>query len=156
MALKLPVRSLPTVQIKHKLPDYLAGGKECYVEIDARPGGPVNPAFAAGMDNVLIQARTRMKQLEAITDPAESVAKDLEFSRATARDRIAVLHDACVIEWRSNILNDGLPIECTRDNFIALSEARVPEVAELFSVLLKAVLQAGKDIQKEQAATVKN
>lgn len=154
--MKLPERELPLVTFRRRLPDYLAGGKECFLEVEARAGGAVNPAYVAGAEAIAMKARVMDAQVARIADDAER----LEAGRANALQivaaRFALIHDACVIGWRSNILDDDRPVEATRANFLALADVRVPEISAAMVALEKAILDAGADMLKAHEALLKN
>lgn len=157
--LKLPKRELPAVTFRRELPDYLSGGKEpCFIEIEARAGGLVNPAYVSRMEQVYKRARVMDRKAEAISDDPEGfVETNWKNSIEAARARLAVLYDACVIGWESNILDGDDVIECTRDTFLALSEVKgVPEITRAVTDFETACLKAGSVQAQSDEDEVKN
>jgi len=154
--LKLPSREIPMVQFRRELPEYLAGGKPCFIEVDARAAGVVNLEYMAGIEENVVLARISGRRSEKMDDPAQQVRAEHAGTMAAIRGRFAVLHDACIIAWRCNILSDGAPIACDRDTFLALAEVRVPEIAAAIADLERECILAGELVKEDQDATVKN
>lgn len=144
--MKLKARDLPTLTIRKALPAFLAGGDACYIEVDARPGGAVNTAYLAGMEQASLNSRTRIRMLGKVEDDAEHVAKDREYTIAIVKDWLAVVYDTCVMAWRSNVLDDGKLIAPTRENFMDLAEERVPELATALAEIRGEILKAGEEM----------
>lgn len=153
---KLAQRDLPAVNFRRDLPAYLAGGEPCHIGIDGRAAGAINPAYMAGMEALTLKARAIDRKADRITDDDEFVRARSEGAKVVARDRLGVLYDACVISWQTNILDDGKPAACTRENFLALAEAKVPEIAKAILDFERECLQAGADILAEAGQTEKN
>lgn len=153
---KLARREIPVVTFRRDLPAYLAGGEPAYIEVDARAGGSVNPVWTEGAEQITIRARIMDAKSEQITDPEGKVRQRHKDALAIGRDRFGLLYDACVIEWRSNILDDGKPIECTRATFMALLDERVPELARAFADLEREVTEAGRAVIEADRAIEKN
>lgn len=161
MALKLPERDLPLVAFRRVLPEYLALGCECFIEIDARAGGAINAPYVAAVEKVALAARVMDRQVNRISDQDdEFVAKNDANVREAIRRGIGARYDHCVIEWRSNITTEGdagpEPIECNRANFVALHEERIPELSKALDDFAEAVESAGQIIAEEDEATIKN
>lgn len=161
MALRLRKREIPTVEFRRELPDWLADGEPCFIEIEARAGGSINPAYMEGMEQVGMRARVLDRKAERITDDDEFVQTNFGNVRASIRLRLGALYDACVIEWRSNIVeldekDKPRPIVCDRERFLALTEARVPEIARAIEAFESECLEAGRIIRETDEATAKN
>lgn len=148
MGLKLRKREIPVVSFRRDLPDWLADGAPCFIEIDGRAGGLVNPEYVAGMEQMGLRAQVMDRKAGRIEDDAEFVERNRANIRETMRHRLGVLYDACVIDWRSNIINDDAPITCSRENFLALAEVKVPEIAMALKAFEAECLKAGKIIHK--------
>lgn len=153
--LKLRSRDLPNVKFRRALPEYLANGP-CFIEVDARAGGAANPAYAAGQERLYIQARIADRGLEKITDDKAHVETNWANMTDILRARLGLMYDACVIEWRCNILNDDVPVVCDRGTFLELADAKVPEIAAAIQDLEKAIMEAGAALQAETQAVIKN
>ena len=155
--LNLPKRDIPSIEFRRELPDFLAGGDPCYIEIDARAAGEVNIAYVEGMEQVALKFAVMSRGEAKIEDDEELVHASLENTKSIGRDRFRVLYDTCVIEWRSNMLDQGKPIICNRENFIALSEVKaMPEISDALVAFEKECREAGKVILKSDEDTVKN
>jgi len=155
--LKLKSRDLPLIMFRREMPAFLGpDGETCYIEIDARAGGAVNPAYQAKLEQLGKLARVMQKKVVKITNEDEQV--DFEFDGTIDLNLkwFGVIYDTCVIEWRSNIINDDAPIVCNRENFLALTEVRVPELAKALADFKAATEEAAKDVEKDDAATIKN
>lgn len=155
--MKLQQREIPLVTFRRDLPDFLAGGEPCYIEIEARAGGYVNPAYVKAMEDLQIAARIMDRKRAALeNDPEAFVRAAHDDPRVIGRMRFGVLYDTCILAWRTNILDDGKPAETTRANFIALAEAPVGEIATMLFDLEKEIIAAGNLLKEDQDATVKN
>lgn len=162
MNLNLRPRDTALINFRRDLPDFLSDGAPCFIEIDARPGGAVNPVYMAGMDNLRLKQQIIDRQYAARQDEkdADEIARIEQRHeagiRAFLRDRAALLYDACVIEWRSNILDGKAPIVCDRERFLGLFEARVPEIATALVEFEVECLEAGRIVAQRDEDLEKN
>ena len=155
--MKLPRREMPVVTFRRELPAFLAGGDPCFIYVEARAGGVINMAYVQAMEDLRMRAAILDKRREEVKDPAALIEARHADATAIAIARFAALFDACVIEWKTNMLDDGKPMACTRENFIALFEEKaVPELSTALLALEVEVLSAGKIVAAEQDATLKN
>lgn len=158
--LKLNKRELPTVEFRAVLPEWLGPGGECFIEVDARAGGPINPAYIAATEKLMLKARVMERTSKKITDDEKFVTSDSKNAKAIGRGRFENLYDACVIDWRSNIqteTDNGVEnITCDRATFIALTEQTVPEIAKAMTDLEAEILAAGKLIEEDDEGLEKN
>ena len=149
--LNLRKRELPAVEKRYDLPLYLAGedSKECYLKFEARAAGRVNPLYTAAVEQNAKRIRVRQMLADQIREdtsatPEAYVDATYEGVKQSGRDRLTALYDACMINWSSNILNGDAVIEASRENFLALAEARVPEIADALADFEKACNEAGE------------
>lgn len=159
MSLKLKAREIPLVTFRRKLPEYLGPGGECFIEVDARAGGVVNIAYSAASEQLMLSARVKDRTTQKLTDDdAAFIAAQDAAVRSIYLDRFGVLYDTCVIDWRTNIVDadTGKPLACDRATFLALYEARVPEIGAAMVALEKAALEAGAAVLAEDEATLGN
>lgn len=156
MGLKLKARELPMVEFRAVLPEWLGPGEECFIEFDARAGGAINGAYVAAIEQLTLKARVMDMKAGKIEDDEAHVKADHSHRLAVAEGRFAAVYDTCVIGWRSNIMDGDAPIICDRANFIALTKERIPEIAAALQKLEKQIVAAGKIIEADDAATVKN
>ena len=76
---------------------------------------------------------------------------------AIGREMMGVLYDACVIEWRSNIVDGDAPITCDRERFLALADVvAVPEIASALREFAEEAIRVGKAIAEDDEQTEKN
>lgn len=169
--MRLATREIAQVLFRHELPGYLAKEAPAWIEIDARAGGLVNAEFMAGMDALNMQAAIMDKQAGAFEKLAYE-AKDAKTrddllrqmgerqhanNLSIVRARYGMIYDTCILAWRTNVLSDGKPIECNRDNFLELLEVRgVPELKMALTLFETEVLNAGKVVYEQDTDTVKN
>jgi len=150
-------RETPTITFRRALPDYLADGEKCFIEIEARAAGPVNPKYIAGIEQNIVNARVMDRKAAKIEDDEEFVKANRENNRRAAKQRVATLYDACVIEWASNMLDGDERIECSRENFIALAEVRgVPELTKALQEFESECIKAGAVMSEADEELVKN
>lgn len=153
---KLAVREIPVVTFRRALPAYLAGGEPAFIEINARAAGAVNPAYTAGSEALLIRVKVAEAKAAAILDAAERAEARHAMALEIAEARFALLFDACVIDWRSNILDDGKPIKTTPRNLVELVKARDKWVADALRDFERECLAAGEAILKADGETLGN
>ena len=157
MGLKLRPRDIPHFTFRRDLPEYLADGSACYIEIDARAGGPLNPGYVTGMDAVGSRGKVMDRKLKAEGDPEKYVDLERRERDAIGREMMGVLYDACVIEWRSNIVDGDAPITCDRERFLALADVvAVPEIASALREFAEEAIRVGKAIAEDDEQTEKN
>lgn len=173
MSLKLKSRELPMVTFRRVLPEFLGPGKgrasigkdadpvECFIEIDARAGGAVNPEHVSLIEKSMLNARVMTRKGDKIEDDNDFIVQDHENALAINRQRFAALYNGCVIEWRSNIQveNDEggtTDITCDLEAFLDLADVRVPEIASALVDFEKEVMVAGTDLVKDDKDMVKN
>ena len=159
MPLKLKTREIPLVKFRRLFPELLGPGGECFFEVEARAGGPVNIAFTAGTDRLTLAARVKDRGYRNEADDTAYIAAQDVAVREIIRERFGMLFDTCVIEWRCNIVDadTGKPIICDRATFIALLEVDAwPEITNAMIEVETAILKAGLAVMEEDAATLKN
>ncbi len=135
----------PAVKFRVDLPAWMEPKGAAFLEIDARPAGRINTAFMAAQEEVQF---------------ARKVAGDDDYKakREFGQAWIGMLFDTCVIEWRTNLINDetGQPLPCDRATFIELADVRVAEISRAFVDFQTAILDAGTRAIEETEAAVKN
>lgn len=164
MPIRLRKRELPSVKFRRVLPEYLGPGGECFIEIEARPAGSLNPAYVAAVEDVMRGFRLTSRKLEKLNkadDDAGFVAADEKAAMEVTRNRWGALYDACVIGWTSNIQTEDdngntAAITCDRATFLALTEERIPTIANALIDFEAACKDAGKAIQEDDEALAKN
>ena len=91
MPLKLRTREIPLVKFRRVLPEFLGPGGECFFEVDARAGGLVNIAYAAGRERVILAAKVMDRGYWEEKDDATWVAANDAAKRQGIRDMIGVM-----------------------------------------------------------------
>lgn len=153
---KLRQREIPAVVFRRELPEHLADGP-CFIEINARAGGAINPEYLAGVEALSMRAAILDRRLERIEDDETFVKTQRENAKEVGALRFKALYDACVIDWDSNILDDGKPIECSRGNFLELTKTRgIPEITSALMDLEAECLAAGRAISEADEEAEKN
>ena len=163
MALRLKKRELPLVNFRRTLPAFLGpeGADECFIEFKARAGGSINPELVKLSEEAKLQARVMIRKNAKIEDDEESIRADADTANEISLGRFAVLYDACIISWKSNIQvfdddGKGSDINCNKASFIELCDIPVPEIAHAITDLEKEIMDAGKVVKEEDDKTVKN
>lgn len=157
MGLNLRKREIPLVTFRRDLPDWLADGEPCFIEIDARAGGPINPDFVARMEQVELRGRVVERKLKREGEDEAYVKAERAGVKSMGQGMFAAIYDACVIEWRSNIVDGDAPITCDRERFLALAELQgVPEIGAALIDFQREVIAAGKAASEDEAETTKN
>jgi hypothetical protein len=161
MALKLKKRALPSVKFERdNLPVELAdeGAEACFIKIEARAAGPINPEYVSAIEDVSLNIRVMRAKSEAKDDPEDRVRFEDKGVREAMRQRCAALYDSCVISWETNVADAGTdkPIAPNRDNFLALFDVRIPEIADALSEFERECVEAGQIIADEDEETGKN
>lgn len=147
----LKTKETPLVRFRADLPKWLEPVGAAYIEIDARPAGVVNQVFLAGQDRIVTAQRIR--DTAAADDTAKSAA-----AKETGLDWLGLVYDACVLGWRTNLIDAETngPIEPTRATFMDLADVRIPHVTQMFINFQTAILKAGDDAAADDEATIKN
>lgn len=154
--MKLKTREIPPVQFRRVLPEWLGPGGECYIEVDARAGGAINAAWSAAMEQLMIRARIMDRRIKDEPNAETFVRTDHQNRLTVVKDTFGILYDTCVLSWRTNILDDGKPIEPSRANFLELAEVRVPEIAAAFMALRVEIMAAGAAVVEDDKGIIKN
>ena len=154
--MKLKTREIPLVRFRHVLPEFLGPGGECYLEVDARAGGAINSAWMAATEQLALRARIMDRKVNEVKDPDAFVRQDHSNRLAVVKETFGVIYDTCVLEWRTNIVDGDAPLTTTRANFLELTEQRIPELAEAFAALKKAVMEAGAAVVEDDKGIIKN
>ena len=156
----LTLKTTETAIVKHRatLPAWIEPKGAAFIEIDGRPAGRINQAFMAARERIDLARRIREAGAQAITDPGEAVKAKDEAGSGFARDWYGVVYDTCVVGWRTNLLDGetGKPLTCDRDTFMALVGVPIAEVSQVFLSFQAAILEAGKQVEEDTEATIKN
>lgn len=155
--MKLETRELPTVVFRRTLPGYLAKADQAFIEFEARAGGAINPAYVRAMDAMQLRAQVLDAKRRDIKDAEAQVEARNRDMEEIGVLRFTALYDSCVIAWKTDILDDGVPMIANRANFIELCHIRaVPELTAALMEFEAECLKAGEIVKQAQDATVKN
>lgn len=167
--LKLSEPRLCESVFRRELPelDFLsAPGETTWLEFTLRAGGWVNPDWVRGMERTDRLRKERDMRLELEAEAARE-RRDREHWRARARlesdltsrigrEHIEATYDACVVSWRTSILNDGGPMTCDREHFLLLSAVEVPEISRAIVDMCRHVTEMGRFQAAADEAIEKN
>ena len=134
---------------------YLAGGEIPFIQIDCRPAGYLNPPLMASLEQIDLQRRVMLAE---IGDAKGIDAEKRRDKAATefAESRVAAIIRHCVVEWDTNIQDDGAKMVCSQENLCALADARHPAIAEAMIDFFNYVAKVGDFIVDEDEVTEKN
>lgn len=158
--LKLKQPKLSDMKFRREFPeqlDYLADEGRAYIEITCRAGGYLNPKLQKLNDE--IELHRNVKSFEMV-DMAKDRAKYAEASNKLAdeigRMRFAAFYDACVVEWSTNIENNGGPMVCDKEHFLALADVKIAEISSYFLDFAKYVEDLTNFVRRADEETEKN
>jgi hypothetical protein len=144
----------PLVKFRATLPAWMEPKGQAFIEIDARPAGKVNTPYLAAREGVVLAHRVRGNP-EAASEPT---VESIKASREFGRDWIAMIYDTCVMEWRTNLIDNatGQTLTCDKATFLDLAEVRVEEIAKAMTDFQEQLLTAGEAVLADTEATIKN
>lgn len=137
--------------------DYLADSGRAYIEIKCRAGGYLNPELQKLNEQIDLRRNVLTYSMIDIAKDREKYAKaSSEMAREIGEMRFKAFYDACVVEWSTNIQNEGGPMKCDRDHFLALADAGIDEISDYFVEFTKYVDEVSNFIHKSDEETEKN
>lgn len=152
-----------TVTLVHRvdLPKHLnylsASGTGAFLTAKVKPAGHLNPEYVTAHDAIDIQRKVFARDLMGSGLEGEARAKRaVEDQRTIGTMLLEALYDHCIESWDTNIESDKKVIEPTRENFFALSEQRIPEIAEWFQGLQECAGKIASFILAEDEEAEKN
>lgn len=136
---------------------FLADTDKAFIGIKCRAGGWANPELIKMRDDIQVWRQSKMLGMTSISSDVEKYAVETSnVDRQVGLKMFEAIYDACVVEWWTNIEDDGKPMKCNRENFMALADVRISEISQFFMDFARYVDELGNfrsDIDKE---TVKN
>ena len=136
---------------------FLANEGQAFIAIKCRAGGWANPKLIKMRDDIQVWRQTKVLGMAKTMDDVEEYAmKNAEMDKQIGKKMFEAIYDACVVEWSTNIEDDGKPMNCTKKNFLELADVRIDEISSFFMDFAKYVDELANfraDIDKE---TVKN
>ena len=134
---------------------FLANEGQAFIGIKCRAGGWANPELVRLRDEIQVWRQSKMLAMTPLSKDAENYAKEsASIDRQVGIKMFEAIFDACVVEWWTNIQDDGKPMKCNRDNLLALADVRIDEISQFFMDFARYVDQLGNfrdDIDKEAA-----
>ena len=97
-----------------------------------------------------------MEVSEHFKDKKKYATEMANMSKELGEMKLHSLYDACVISWNTNILNNGKPMKCNKDNFMELAQIRIEEFVNYFVDFSKYVEELGNFINKADEVSEKN
>lgn len=156
----MKLNQAPTVKSKFRrdLPselEYLAGAVP-FIEVTCRAGGFLNAAFQEAQEaaqkshKIALMEAGENKNKRAYAEAVDAAGRDY------GQDVFAAIYDHCVIDWATNIQDDGKALAPTRANFLALAEVRIPAIREYMIDLSKHVENTSRFLREADEADTKN
>lgn len=144
---------------KRELPkhlDYLSK-ETTFIEIRCRAGGYINTEWQKLNDEIDSHRQIRtMEVSEHFKDKKKYATEMANMSKELGEMKLHSLYDACVISWNTNILNNGKPMKCNKNNFMELAQIRIEEFVNYFVDFSKYVEELGNFINKADEVSEKN
>jgi hypothetical protein len=128
--MKLNQPNIVTVEHRVDLPDalaYLAGGEPAFASMTLKPGGHLNPAYLEALEAVDLAGRVRSAEMKDLKGEALLKAQR-EAQGKAGRDMLRALYRHCLVDWSTNIQDNGKAMECSEENFMALADCGIPEI----------------------------
>lgn len=157
--LNLSKPRMSDMTFKRELPkhlDYLSK-ETTFIEIRCRAGGYINTEWQKLNDEIDSHRQIRtMEVSEHFKDKKKYATEMANMSKELGEMKLHSLYDACVISWNTNILNNGKPMKCNKDNFMELAQIRIEEFVNYFVDFSKYVEELGNFINKADEVSEKN
>lgn len=158
----MKLRTPKTITLEHRteLPEYLsylADDGVAWLSATVKPGGHLNPGYLDAQEKIDLKRRVVAQALVGKSGEEYAKAKDAS-DRKIGEAIIASILEHLVEGWSTNIIDDetGKPLETTAENFMWLSELRIPEVAEWVKGIARTATDLAKFIRNEDEETEKN
>ena len=136
---------------------FLANEGSAYMKIKCRAGGWANPELIKMRDEIQVWRQSKVLGMAGIMDNPEQYAEqNADIERQVGQKMFEALYEACVVEWSTNIEDNGKPMKCNKDNFVALADVRIEEIAKFFVDFAKFVDDLANFRADIDQATVKN
>lgn len=136
---------------------FLANEGQAFIGIKCRAGGWANPELIKMRDDIQVWRQSKILGMASVSDEPQSYAEQhAEIEKEIGMKMFEAIYDACVVEWWTNIEDDGKPMVCNRDNFIALADVRIDEISQFFLDFASYVDNLANFRAEIDRATVKN
>lgn len=98
-----------------------------------------------------------MLSLSSLADDVEKYSQETsKIEREVGVKMFEAIYDACVVDWFTSIENDGKPMICDREHFLALADVRIGEISQFYMDFAKYVDDLGNFRAKMDKETEKN
>lgn len=158
--LKLKKPNLSDMTFRREFPEhlaYLASDGPAYIEIICRAGGYLNPKLQRLNDEIELHRNVRtFEMIEISKDRTKYAEASNKLAKEIGRMRFEAFYDACVVSWATNIENDGGPMPCDKDHFVALADVKIDEISNFFVEFARYVEDVTKFVAKADEETEKN
>ena len=119
---------------------FLSDTDQTFMGIKCRAGGWANPDLTKMRDEIQVWRQSKLMSLTQLVDDREKYATEsAKIEQELGRKMFEAIYDACVVEWWTNIEDDGKPMICDRENFIALADVRIDEISVFYTDFAKYV-----------------
>lgn len=137
--------------------DYLASDGSAYIEIKCRAGGYLNPKLQKLNEQIELHRNVKsFEMVEFAKDRARYATASTELAEEIGRMRFEAFYDACVVEWSTNIENNGGPMVCDKEHFVALANVKIAEISNYFVDFARYVEDMTNFVSKADEETEKN
>ena len=136
---------------------FLANEGQAFIRIKCRAGGWTNPTLVKMRDDIQIWRQSKNLGMASVIDkPEEYAAQNAKIEREIGQKMFEAIYEACVVEWWTNIEDDGKPMKCNKENFVALADVRIDEIGKVFVDFAKYVDDLANFRADMDGETVKN
>lgn len=136
--------------------DFLSG-KTSFIEVRCKAGGWMNPALLKLREEVELHSNIKRMQIaEELDDKEKFTRLSTELNKEVGKMQFDAIYDGCVVEWKTNIVNNGKPMVCDKEHFMALADVRSEEIATYFVDFAKFIDDLANFINKADEETEKN
>lgn len=158
--LKLKKPSMSDMTFEREFTDelaFLADKGKAYISIKCRAGGWANPDLVRMRDDIQVWRQSKALSMASLAkEPEKYAEQSAAMEKEIGGKMFQAVYDCCVVSWATNIENDGKPMECNRDNFVALADVRISEIAEYFVDFARYVDDLGNFRSDMERQTAKN
>lgn len=133
---------------------YLAG-EVPFFEAECVPAGHLNPKYMAALDEIRRWQKAEMFSA-ARAEETDYAARREGIDRKAGEKVLMAIHDHCLRGWNTNIQDDGKPMVCDREHFLAFAECGVPGVADAFAGLRAFIEDWSKFLREDDEETAGN
>lgn len=117
----------------------------------------MNPALLKLREEVELHSNIKRMQIAEELDDREKFTRlSTELNKDLGKMQFEAIYDGCVVEWKTNIINNGKPMICDKEHFMALADVGSEEIATYFVDFAKYIDDLANFINKADEETEKN